>query len=178
MVSKPETLCFFKVARVFAGLGSSSLKPFCNWIIMVHFCKITHFSIALEARAGYLNKYCISAVVNPLTSQSYDYISFTGELTSDELPYSEYFWEIARMIRYSFFSEVGALPAVYEISREAYEGLQLLFAISPTQKTIEAIVKHDPNFTVGQLFMDLSYMGRLDVIKAISPNYECKKIIL
>lgn len=70
------------------------------------------------------------------------------------------------------------LAAECGISRERYESLRPPCADSPTQKTIEVIVQRKPNFTVEEPFKNLIDMGRLDVIEAIRPYYEGKKIIL
>ena len=70
------------------------------------------------------------------------------------------------------------LAAECKIPREKYESLAPPCADSPTQKTIEEIVQRKPNFTVEELFKNLIDMGRLDVIEAIRPYYEGKKIIL
>ena len=61
------------------------------------------------------------------------------------------------------------------ISWKTLQSLQPPCADSPTQKTIEEIVRLKPEYTVDKLFEDLKDIERLDVIEAISPCFEGKK---
>ena len=48
-------------------------------------------------------------------------------------------------------------------------------AESPTKEVLEDIVRHNPTFTVEELFTNVRDMKRMDVIEAISPYFVGKR---